>query len=115
MASLADHAQPAAAPAALGQLSCGAACGALESGRCLEIRYENCTRVVEVHRVGISPQGAHILAGWQLSGLAGERPGWKLLNLDEALELNLTDIASRAPRPDYRRGAKQFIGIICQL
>jgi hypothetical protein len=115
MASLADHALPAAAHAALAQQWCGTACVALESSRCLEIRYENCTRVVEVHRVGISPHGAHILAGWQLSGLAGERPGWKLLNLDEALELNLTDTPSRAPRPDYRRGAKQFIGIICQL
>ena len=115
MASLADHILPAANPAGMAQQWCGAACEALESGRCLEIRSENCTRIVEVHRVGISPQGAHILAGWQLSGLAGERPGWKLVNLDEALELSLTDIVSRAPRSDYRRGAKQFIGIICQL
>lgn len=115
MANLADQILPAANRGGMAQHGCGAACEALESGRCLEIRYENCIRIVEVHRVGISPQGAHILAGWQLSGLPGERPGWKLLNLDEALELNLTDIVSRAPRPDYRRGAKQFIGIICQL
>jgi len=115
MASLAGHALPAAAHAALTQQWCATACAALESGRCLEIRYETCTRIVEVHRVGISPSGGHILAGWQVSGLVGERPGWKLLNLDEALELSVTDIASRAPRPDYRRGAKQFIGIICQI
>ena len=70
---------------------------------------------MEVHRVCISPHGAHILSGWQVRGPANERPGWKLLNLDEALELSITDIVSRAPRPDYRRGAKQFIGIICQL
>ena len=115
MANLADQSVPAAAHVPLALQWCGLACAALENGRCLEIRYENCNRVVEVHRVGISPQGAHILAGWQISGPAGERPGWKLLKLDEALELSLTDIASRAPRPDYRRGAKQFIGIICQL
>jgi len=41
--------------------------------------------------------------------------GWKLLNLDEPESVLLTEIASHGPRPDYRRGAKQFIGIICQL
>ncbi len=94
---------------------CSLACAALESGKCLEVQYETFSRIVEVHRVGISPQGGHILSGWQIRGLANERPGWKLLNLDEAVALTLTDIASRAPRPDYRRGAKQFIGVICQL
>ena len=115
MASLAEHAMSAAPRAASAQQHCMAACTALEQAKCLEVRYETVTRVVEVHRVGISPQGAHILSGWQLRGAANERPGWKLLNLDEAIELIVTDIPSRAPRPDDRRGAKQFIGIICQL
>ena len=115
MANLADHTVSAAPRAASAQQYCLAACTALEQGKCLEVRYETLTRIVEVHRVGISPQGTHILSGWQISGPANERPGWKLLNLDDAIELSVTDIASRAPRPDYRRGAKQFIGIICQL
>ena len=115
MANLADHAISAAPRAASAQQQCMVACSALEQGKCLEVRYETLTRIVEVHRVGISPQGNHILSGWQLRGPGNERPGWKLLNLDEALELSVTDIDSRAPRPDYRRGAKQFIGIICQL
>ena len=115
LANLADHAVSAAPPAASAQQYCTAACAALEQGKCLEVRYETLTRIVEVHRVGISPQGAHILSGWQVRGPANERPGWKLLNLDDAIELSVTDIISRAPRPDYRRGAKQFIGIICQL
>jgi hypothetical protein len=91
------------------------ACEAIEQSKCLEIRYENFTRIVEVHRVGISPAGEHILSGWQIRGPAKERVGWKLLSLDEPVGLALTDIPSRGPRPDYRRGAKQFIGIICQL
>jgi len=115
MANLAEHTVTAASPAASVQQVCSIACAALEKGCCLEIRFEDCTRIVEVHRVGISPHGAHILSGWQIRGPANERPGWKLLNLDEALELSVTEIMSRAPRPDYRRGAKQFIGIICQL
>jgi len=115
MAGLADHRFSAASHAAPAQQWCSQACAALENGTCLEIQYENCTRIVEVHRVGINPQGAHILAGWQVRGLANERPGWNLFNLDEALSISLTEIPSQAPRPDYRRGAKQFIGIICQL
>lgn len=94
---------------------CSLACAALESSKCLEVQYETFSRIVEVHRVGISPEGGHILSGWQIRGPANERPGWKLLNLDDAISLTVTEIASRAPRPDYRRGAKQFIGIICQL
>ncbi len=91
------------------------ACEAIECGKCLEIGYPECTRIVEVHRVGIGRSGGHILSGWQVRGPAHERAGWKLLNLDEAEHLELTTIISRAPRPDYRRGAKQFIGVICQL
>ena len=115
MSSLADHRAVEGLHSAPVQQWCSLACAALESGKCLEVQYETFTRIVEVHRVGISPQGGHILSGWQIRGPAGERQGWKLLNLDDATSLALTDIASRAPRPDYRRGARQFIGIICQL
>jgi len=92
-----------------------AACDAIEQGKCLEIRYENFSRIVEIHRVGVSPCGGHIISGWQIRGPVSERVGWKLLSLEEALDLKLTDISSHAPRPDYRRGTRQFIGIICQL
>ena len=91
------------------------ACDAIENAKCLEIGYRDFSRLVEVHRVGVGRCGEHILSGWQLRGPAQERAGWKLLNLDEPESVNLTEIASQAPRPDYRRGAKQFIGIICQL
>jgi len=94
---------------------CAIACEAIESAKCLEIGYRDFTRIVEVHRVGIGRCGEHILSGWQIRGPVHERAGWKLLNLNDAERLELTDIPSRAPRPDYRRGAKHFIGIICQL
>jgi len=115
MSGLGSHTVPATAYAAAIRERCALACAALENGKCLEVEYESLVRFVEVHRVGISPQGAHILSGWQIRGPANERPGWKLLNLDDAISLSLTEIASHAPRPDYRRGAKHFIGIICQL
>ena len=115
MPGLADHRVSEGSRSAPVLQGCSLACAALESGKCLEVQYETFTRIVEVHRVGVSPQGAHILSGWQIRGPSNERPGWKLLNLDDATDLTLTDIPSRAPRPDYRRGARHFIGIICQL
>ncbi|HET7085238.1 MAG TPA: hypothetical protein VFI23_10740 [Rhizomicrobium sp.] len=115
MAILANRAEPAATDSHTVQEWCKTACAALESGTCLEVCYPAFSRIVEVHRVGISPAGAHILSGWQIRGPADERTGWKLLNLDEAAGVLPTVIPSRAPRPDYRRGAKQFLGIICQL
>ena len=115
MASTASYTVSNAAPksgfAAWGSI----ACEAIESAKCLEIEYRDFTRIVEVHRVGIGRCGEHILSAWQIRGPVHERAGWKLLKLDESESVILTEIPSRAPRPDYRRGAKHFIGIICQL
>jgi hypothetical protein len=94
---------------------CLIACEAIGQGKCLEMVYDNFSRIIEVHRVGISPTGAHIVSGWQIRGPRNERVGWKLLNLDEPIAMKLTDIPSQAPRPDYRRGAKHFVGILSQL
>jgi len=94
---------------------CLIACEAIDQGKCLEMVYDNFSRIIEVHRVGISPTGAHIVSGWQIRGPRNERVGWKLLNLDEPIAMKLTDIPSQAPRPDYRRGAKHFVGILSQL
>jgi hypothetical protein len=115
MASLASHTSYTAQPDWKDPAWFSVACDALEQAKCLQIEYESFARIVEVHRVGVSPCGDHILSGWQIRGRDGERAGWKLLNLEEPISLTLTDIPSLAPRPDYRRGAKQFIGIICQL
>lgn len=115
MPAAASHIFSLPAQARHAPLRYAVACEALESAKCLEIGYRDFTRLVEVHRVGIGRAGEHILSGWQIRGPAQERAGWKLLNLDEPESVTLTEISSRAPRPDYRRGAKHFIGIICQL
>ena len=115
MASTASYTVSNAAPESGFAAWVAIACDAIETAKCVEIGYRNYSRVVEVHRVGIGRCGEYILSGWQIRGPAQERAGWKLLSLDEAESLALTDIPSRAPRPDYRRGAKHFVGIICQL
>jgi hypothetical protein len=115
MAGYAHHGLSQSAQGARPPSDCLIACDAIDQGKCLELVYETFSRIIEVHRVGISPAGAHIVSGWQIRGPRFERVGWKLLNLDEPLGLKLTDIPSQAPRPDYRRGAKQFVGILSQL
>jgi hypothetical protein len=97
------------------QLRCSMACQAIKTGKCLEMKFDDCARVLEVHRVGVNSRGNHILSGWQILGPTCERVGWKLIDLEKSIDLSLTDIASQAPRPDYRKGTKQFIRIICQL
>lgn len=91
------------------------ACDAIEQSKCLEVTNENISRIIEVHRVGISLAGGHIVSGWQIRGPGNERVGWKLPSLDQPISMKLTDIPSLAPRLDYRRGAKHFVGIVCQL
>ncbi len=91
------------------------ACEALDQRRCLEVDHGQFSRTVEVHRVGIGPRGEHLISGWQVCGPEGERVGWKLINIADCIRLTLSDIASRGPRPDYRRGTKQFVGVIAQL
>ena len=115
MASTASYTVSNAAPESGFAAWIAIACEAIETAKCIEIGYGNYSRLVEVHRVGIGRCGEHILSGWQIRGPAHERAGWKLLNLGEPESVTLTAIASQAPRPDYRRGAKQFIGIISQL
>jgi hypothetical protein len=92
------------------------ACEALRSGKCLEIRYDSYNRIVEVHAVGDSAEGNGLMRVWQVDGGSNsERSGWKLLRLDEITGYSLTDIASQAPRPGYRRDDRAMAVIHCQL
>jgi hypothetical protein len=93
------------------------ASSALDSGRCLEIRYDGFVRVVEVHAIGYSTDGAPLIRVWQVRGgsLSGEQAGWKLLRLDEARGLLVLDEASEAPRVGYRRGDSAMHRIIRQI
>lgn len=86
----------------------GTACTALREGKCLELRYDGFTRVVEVHAVGITEKGNPIMRAWQVRGgsNAGERTGWKLLRLDETFSAHIINEKSEAPRRGYKRGDK---------
>lgn len=93
------------------------ACQALRSGKCLELRYDTFSRVVEVHTVGVTTAGNEAMSVWQVRGGSdsNERVGWKTMLLNEALTAHVIDEESKAPRTGYKRGAKPFRRIICQL
>lgn len=93
-------------------------CQALESGVCLELRYDGFSRVVEVHAVGLSKEGDWLMRVWQVSSgsVHNEPTGWKMMRLDEGFSAHLTSIKSVAPRPGYRRGDRAMTGgVKCQL
>ncbi len=93
------------------------ACQAVRKGVCLELRYDDFTRTVEVHAVGTSTAGNVVMRVWQVrgGGVHNESVGWALMRLDEVANVVLTNEKSEAPRPGYRRGDKGMQRIFCEL
>lgn len=90
---------------------------AIENAKCLELSYGGFKRLVEVHSYGVTSEGNDVIRVWQVSGgsVSNERTGWKLLRIDEARSINLTDIKSEAPRHGYKRDDKGMTRIYCQI
>ncbi len=93
------------------------ACAALRSRKCLELRYDGYSRVVEVHAAGYTKDGNAIMRVWQVRGgsVSGERTGWKLMRADETFSAHLTDEPSLAPRPGFKRGDAAMDRIVCEI
>ena len=93
------------------------ACQALQSGHCLEVRYDGYVRIVEVHACGWTKEGHAVMRVWQVRGgsVSSEPVGWKLLRLDETVGLALLNELSAAPRQSYKRGDRAIKRIVCQL
>jgi len=93
------------------------ACQALRQRKVLELSYDGCSRMVEVHAVGWTAAGHAIMRAWQLSGggASGDRQGWKLMRMDEARGWRILEDASGAPRKGYKRGDPAMSRIVCEL
>jgi hypothetical protein len=93
------------------------ACAALHAGKCLELQYDGYSRVVEVHAVGTSTANNLVMRVFQIRGgsVSGERTGWKLMRLDEAISAHVIDEPSQAPRSGYKRGDRDMVVIRCQI
>lgn len=90
---------------------------ALKSGLCLELRYDGFSRVVEVHAVGISTAGNPCMRVYQVSGgsVSNEPVGWKMMTLDKAFSMHLTELESLAPRKGYAINDRGMSVIHAQL
>lgn len=86
------------------------AMAALAEGACLSFTYHRLPRVAEVHTVGITTAGRPAMSVFQVDGESDTPPipDWRLFCFDECFNVALTDIPSLAPRPEYKKGAKQF-------
>jgi len=93
------------------------ACEALNAARCLELRYDRYTRVVEVHAAGRNRLGEAVMLVWQVEGgsNSGTSTGWRRLKLDEIPSASLTNQASAAPREGYLRNDPTIPRILCQV
>jgi hypothetical protein len=90
---------------------------ALARGVCLSLRYDGLPRIVEVHTVGITQANRPAMSAFQVDGQSdsGPIPDWRLFCFDECFEVALTDLPARPPRPEYKKGAKQFVRIIAEF
>lgn len=83
---------------------------AIDSGVCLSLTYDRLPRTVEVHTVGTTTAFRPAMSVWQVDGQSNTPPipDWRLFCFDECFDVALTNIPSMAPRPQYKKGAKQF-------
>ncbi|MGQ3025415.1 hypothetical protein [Sphingopyxis sp.] len=93
------------------------AIAALKSGVCLELRYDGFSRVVEVHAVGISTAGNPCMRVYQVRGgsVSNEPVGWKMMTLDKAFSMHLTEEESFAPREGYAPNDRGMSTIFAQI
>lgn len=93
------------------------ACDALQQGKCLELRYDGFSRVVEVHAVGYTKDDNAIMRVWQIRGgsNSGQKTGWKIMRADETFSAHIIDEPSQAPRTGYKRGDSAMERIVCQI
>lgn len=84
---------------------------------CLSLEYGGLTRLVEVHAVGKSRAGHRLMRVWQVDGgsRSGQPVGWKLMRVDEARNLSISEQRSQAPRDGYRRGDRAMLRIDWQI
>jgi YD repeat-containing protein len=90
---------------------------ALQSGVRLRLQYDGFSRTVEVHAVGISTAGNPCMRVFQTAGgsVSGESVGWKMMVLDKAFTMHMTEEVSQAPRQGYAKGDRGMSEIFAQL
>lgn len=93
------------------------AVAALNAGVCLRLQYDGFERVVEVHAVGVSTRNNPCMRVWQVRGgsVSGEPVGWKMMVMDKAFTMHLTEEVAHSPRQGYAKNDRGMSVIIAQL
>jgi hypothetical protein len=91
-------------------------CQAIRERRVIELRYHGYSRIVEPHVYGADRHGNDVVRCYQLAGgsESGERAGWKLLKLRDALVVYLAETRFE-PRPEYQREDKVVREVYCAV
>lgn len=91
-------------------------CQAIEERRLLELRYHGFSRMVEPHVYGEDKKGDEVVRCYQVAGgsESGERAGWKLLKIREAVVVHLAETLF-VPRSEYKRSDKVVMKVFCQV
>jgi len=89
----------------------------LVEARRLNLTYDLLPRVVEVHTIGITTAGRPAMSVWQVDGQNNTPPipDWRFFCFDKCWDVAVSNLPSLAPRPQYKKGAKQFRRIIAEL
>jgi hypothetical protein len=90
---------------------------ALERRDLLQFNYDDKSRTVEPHALGLNKKGELVMRAFQVGGQsATSDTGWKLFTLEKATDLVVVmDGESRAPRPGYKKGDKAMVTILAEL
>lgn len=90
---------------------------AMKLGVCLELQYDGYSRLVEVHAVGLSPKENICMRVYQVGGgsVSNEPIGWKMMAIEKAFTMHLSEVPSTAPRDGYRPGDRGMIEIYGEL
>lgn len=93
-----------------------AICLAINEKRLLELRYHGYSRIVEPHIYGEDKHGDEVVRCFQIAGgsESGERAGWKLLKIKEALVVLATETRFE-PRAEFQRNDKVVRKLFCEV
>ncbi|HJV86488.1 MAG TPA: hypothetical protein VJ698_13525 [Noviherbaspirillum sp.] len=93
-----------------------AICLAINEKRLIELRYHGYSRMVEPHIYGEDKNGDEVVRCFQLAGgsQSGERAGWKLLKIREALVVLVTETRFE-PRAEFQRNDKVVRKVFCEV
>ena len=90
---------------------------AIKTMAIVQFDYHGEKRVVEPHCHGITGKGNEALRGYQVDGgtISGNPSPWRLFNVADIINFEITDHTFDGPRSDYNPNDKSMTRIYCCL